>query len=80
MRCLSRLRLIRQAAAGTPGAEEFCARFDAVEQARAVPGTLPGSGMPDVESGIPALSRPQRELAAAPITGGKPLGPCAGGS
>jgi hypothetical protein len=58
MRCLSRLLLIRQAAASIPGAEEFCARFDAIEQARAVPGTLPGSGMPDVESCIPALSRP----------------------
>jgi len=57
MRCLSRLRLVRQAAASAPGAEEFCARFDAIEQARAVPGTLPGSGMPDAESGVPALSR-----------------------
>lgn len=66
VRCLSRLRLIRQAAASTPGAEEFCARFDAIEQARAVPGTLPGSGsMPGAESGVPALSWPQREQAAA---------------
>ena len=39
MRCLNRLRLVRQAAETTPGAEEFCARFDAIEQARAVPGT-----------------------------------------
>jgi len=69
MRCLSRLRLIRQAAAGTPGAEEFCARFDVIERARAVPGTLPGSGMPDAGSGIPALSRPQYELAVAPDHG-----------
>ena len=65
MRCLSRLRLVRHAAASTPGAEEFCARFDAIEQARAVPGALPGSGIPDAESGVPALSRPQREQAAA---------------
>ena len=39
MRCLNRLRLVRQAAETIPGAEEFCARFDAIEQARAVPGT-----------------------------------------
>jgi hypothetical protein len=64
MRCLSRLRLIRQAAASTPGAEEFCARFDAIEQARAAPGTL--LGMPDAESGVPALCRPSDELEAAP--------------
>jgi hypothetical protein len=32
MRCLNQLRLVRQAAASTPGAEEFCARFDMVEQ------------------------------------------------
>jgi len=70
MRCLNRLRLIRQAAASTPGAEEFCARFDAIDQARAALGILPGSGsMPDAESGVPALSRPQRELAAAPDHG-----------
>jgi hypothetical protein len=71
VRCLSRLHLIRQAAASTPGAEEFCGRFDAIEQARAVPSTLPGSGMPDAESGVPALSRPQRRQAAAPDRGGK---------
>jgi hypothetical protein len=71
MRCLNRLHLIRQAAASTPGAEEFCGRFDAIEQARTVPSTLPGSGMPDAESGVPALSRPQRRHAAAPDRGGK---------
>ena len=41
MRCLNRLRLVRQAAAGIPGAEEFCARFDAVERSR--PATSSGS-------------------------------------
>jgi hypothetical protein len=35
MRCLNRLRLVRQAASGAPGAGEFCARFDAIEQAMA---------------------------------------------
>lgn len=59
VRCLNRLRLVRQTAASTPGAEEFCARFDAIEQARTVPGALPGSGMPDGGSGAPALSQPQ---------------------
>jgi transcriptional regulator with XRE-family HTH domain len=32
MRCLNRLRLVRQASASVPGGEEFCARFDAVER------------------------------------------------
>ena len=35
MRCLNRLRLVRQAAGNTAGAQEFCERFDAVEQALA---------------------------------------------
>ena len=52
VRCLSRLRLIRQAVAGTPGAEEFRARFDAVEQALAVPGSLADCGMPDAAPGV----------------------------
>ena len=30
--CLDPLRLVRQAAASIPGAEEFCARFDVVER------------------------------------------------
>jgi hypothetical protein len=33
MRCLNRLRIIRQAAAGIPGAEQFRARFDMIEHA-----------------------------------------------
>jgi len=37
MRCLNRLRIIRQAAADTAGAREFCERFDVVER------TLTGS-------------------------------------
>ena len=35
VRCLNRLRLVRQAAACTPEAEEFCARFDAMERTSA---------------------------------------------
>ncbi|MGH3244880.1 MAG: helix-turn-helix domain-containing protein [Trebonia sp.] len=34
-RCLNQLRLVRCAAANTPGAEEFCARFDAAERTQA---------------------------------------------
>jgi transcriptional regulator with XRE-family HTH domain len=59
MRCLNRLRLVRQAAASTPSAEEFCIRFDAIERALAAPGTLHASVVPEAESGIPALSRLQ---------------------
>ncbi|HXL95708.1 MAG TPA: hypothetical protein VN969_42855, partial [Streptosporangiaceae bacterium] len=52
VRCLSRLRPVRQAAASTPGAGEFCSRFDAVERALAVPGSPPGCGMLDAASGV----------------------------
>jgi hypothetical protein len=41
MRCLNRLRLIRQAAATTPSAEEFCNRFDAIDQALTAPRPRP---------------------------------------
>jgi transcriptional regulator with XRE-family HTH domain len=54
IRCLNRLRLIRQAATGIPGAEEFCARFDTIERALAGPGTLIRDGMPDPEVSVPA--------------------------
>jgi len=42
MRCLNRLRIIRQVAGDTAGAQEFCERFDAVEQALAGSGVVPG--------------------------------------
>ena len=35
MRCLNRLRLVRQAAGSIAGAGEFCDRFDAIERALA---------------------------------------------
>jgi transcriptional regulator with XRE-family HTH domain len=57
IRCLNRLRLVRQAAASTPGAEEFCARFDAIEQALAVTRALPAGDTLAAEAGIPALSQ-----------------------
>jgi hypothetical protein len=41
IRCLNRLRLIRQAAATTPGAEEFCNRFAAIEQLLTTPRPRP---------------------------------------
>lgn len=55
VRCLNRLRLVRQAAAGIPGAEEFCARFDAVEQALAAPRVLPSYDIQGAQADIPAL-------------------------
>jgi hypothetical protein len=55
IRCLNRLRLIRQAAAGTPGAEEFCARFDTIERALVGPRTLTFDGMPNADARVPAL-------------------------
>ena len=54
MRCLNRLRLVRQAAGNVAGAEEFCARFDAVERTLAAPRALPGCSVPAVEVGVPA--------------------------
>ena len=45
MRCLNRLRIIRQAAGDTAGAQEFCERFNAVERALAASYGLPGEDM-----------------------------------
>ena len=55
MRCLNRLRLIRQAAGNTAGAQEFRERFDAAEQALAATCSLPRDDTPDARAGIPAL-------------------------
>ena len=57
MRCLNRLRIVRQAAGDTPGAREFCERFDAVERALAASCNLPGQPMPEARADIPALCR-----------------------
>jgi transcriptional regulator with XRE-family HTH domain len=54
MRCLNRLRLVRQAAANVPGAEDFCARFDAIEQVLAARSAQPGYDLPAAEAGVPA--------------------------
>ena len=57
MRCLNRLRIVRQAAANTTGAQEFCERFDAVERTLAASYNLPGQPMADARADIPALCR-----------------------
>ena len=54
MRCLNRLRLVRQAAASTPGAEEFCARFDAIEQVLATGSAQASYDMPTADAEVPA--------------------------
>jgi hypothetical protein len=58
MRCLNRLRLVRQAAASIPGAEEFCARFDTIDQALATSRSLPGHDIQAAQAGVPALFPP----------------------
>ena len=47
MRCLNRLRIIRQAAGTTTGAQEFCERFDAIERALTASSGLPGEDTPE---------------------------------
>jgi transcriptional regulator with XRE-family HTH domain len=54
MRCLNRLRLVRQAAASTPGAEEFRARFDAIEQVLATGPAQASYDMPTADAEVPA--------------------------
>jgi DNA-binding XRE family transcriptional regulator len=55
MRCLNRLRIVRQAAGSTAGAQEFCERFDAVERTLTGSYGLPGEDMPAARADIPAL-------------------------
>lgn len=55
MRCLNQLRIVRQAAGRTAGAQEFCERFDAVEQTLAASYGLPLEDVLDARAGIPAL-------------------------
>jgi transcriptional regulator with XRE-family HTH domain len=54
VRCLNGLRLVRQAAGNTAGAQEFCDRFDAAERALASLGNLPGADAREARSDIPA--------------------------
>ena len=55
MRCLNRLRLIRQAAGNTARAQEFRERFDAAEQALAATCSLPRDDVPANRADLPAL-------------------------
>lgn len=55
MRCLNRLRLVRQAAGNAAGAQEFCARFDAAERALVASCNLPGDDAPGTRPDVPAL-------------------------
>jgi hypothetical protein len=55
MRCLNRLRIIRQAARDTAGAQEFCERFDAAERTLTTCYGLSCEATPDARAGIPAL-------------------------
>ena len=55
MRCLNRLRIVRQAAGNTAGAREFCERFDAVERTLTASYNLPGQRTPDARADIPGV-------------------------
>jgi transcriptional regulator with XRE-family HTH domain len=66
MRCLNRLRLVRQAAGSTGESSEFCDRFDAIERTMAARGEVCGEAGRGVASGehgywaVP-LDRPEAE-------------------
>jgi tetratricopeptide (TPR) repeat protein/DNA-binding XRE family transcriptional regulator len=55
MWCLNRLRIIRQAARNTAGAQEFCERFDVAERTLTTCYGLPREATPDARADIPAL-------------------------
>ena len=63
MRCLNRLRLIRQAAGNIAGAREFCERFDAAERALTASCAYPASVRADARAAIPALPAMVRVVA-----------------
>jgi DNA-binding XRE family transcriptional regulator len=65
MRCLNRLRPIRQAAQNTAGTQEFCDRFDAVEQNLAASCALPGDDQPEIWTDVPVLHRQKDEYATS---------------
>jgi transcriptional regulator with XRE-family HTH domain len=74
MRCLNRLRLVRQAAGNTTWAQEFCDRFDAAEQALVGSGGLPRDDAAGTRADVLALHAvaviPQRRL-KRPATSGE---------
>ena len=55
MRCLNRLRIVRQAAESTAGAQQFCERFDAAERALAASRGLTGDDARGATADVPAL-------------------------
>ena len=55
MRCLNRVRIVRQAAGGTALAQEFCERFDTIERTLTGSCGLPSEDTPDDRADIPAL-------------------------
>jgi transcriptional regulator with XRE-family HTH domain len=63
MRCLNRLRLVRQAAGSIPQEQEFRDRFDAVEQILATSRALPSDDPLETQTGVPALYRQEDECA-----------------
>jgi hypothetical protein len=54
MRCLNRLRLVRQSVGNTAGAQEFCERFDAADRALASSYGL-SCDVPGTRADVPAL-------------------------
>jgi transcriptional regulator with XRE-family HTH domain len=54
MRCLNRLRLVRQASGNIAEAKEFCDRFDAIERNVVVPRAASSDDSPAAEAGVPA--------------------------
>jgi len=64
MRCLNRLRLVRQAAVSIAGAEEFCTRFDTIDRVRASTRALPGHDIQAAQADVPAL--PSSAASAGP--------------
>jgi len=55
IRCVNRLRLVRQMVVSTGEAEEFCERLDAIERTLAAPSVLPGDDAADARADVPAL-------------------------
>jgi hypothetical protein len=55
VRCLNRLRLVRQSAGNSSGAQEFCERFDAVERELIASFKLPGDATSTDRASVPAL-------------------------
>jgi hypothetical protein len=64
-RCLDQLRLVRQAAAGIPAAEEFCGRFDLIDRVLAGSYGPPGRDAFQETASTSVLSHPAGAPAGA---------------